>query len=262
MAISAALLCLMPLPLVAAVATSANWQQGGWLSGISWRWMAESFGTIMPTLGYSLRLALLVWLLNIAVGLPAAWALARRRFRGRRLLLAGTALPIAIPGIALALALTLAFPTWRAGGWLLLLGHVLYTLPFFVAAIVPVIGHPALREREQVAATLGAGALTRLVHIVLPALRSALLAATIIVITLSMGEFNVSFFLFTPLDRPLPIDLYANYSTGRLEQAAAYTIWFLACTVPAAIAIESLGGTRLGQAGGAQRAQLRFSLIT
>ncbi|NJO81650.1 MAG: ABC transporter permease subunit [Blastochloris sp.] len=247
-AVAAATLCLLPLPLLLAVATTPVWQQGLWSGGFTLRWLAESWSSVGPYAWFSLRLALLTLLFNMLLGMPAAWAIARRNFAGRAALLALINLPLAIPGIALALALILSYPTWRAGGILLLAGHTLYTLPFFVGALVPALAQPALREREHVAATLGAGVLRRLLFVTLPAIRPALLAAAIIVTTLSLGEFNVSFFLFTPTEKTLPIDLYAAYITGRLEVAAAATVWFLVLVIPAAIAIERLGGARVGQA--------------
>jgi putative spermidine/putrescine transport system permease protein len=246
-AILAALICLVPLPLLLAVATTETWQQGLWAGGFTLRWLLQGWQTISPQVVYSVRVALLVLVLDIAISLPAAWVLARYRFPGREWLLALASLPIAIPGIAIALALILAYPTARAGGWLLIAGHTLYTLPFMLAALTPVLGEHYLREKEAVAATLGATPPQRFLWVTLPHCRRALLAAAILVVTLSMGEFNVSFFLFTPTAKTLPVDLYASYITGRLEVAAANTVWFLCFVVPAAIAIERLGGAKAGQ---------------
>ena len=87
-----------------------------------------------------MQLALVVLALNVLVGLPAAWAVARLKFPGRQLLLSVGALPLAIPGIAVALALILTYPGGKAGGILLMFGHLLYTLPFFIAALGPALG--------------------------------------------------------------------------------------------------------------------------
>ncbi len=247
-AIIAALICLAPIPLVLAVATTRVWQRGLWADGFTLMWLAQGWENSSPYVWFSVRLALLVLGLNMAIGFPAAWIIARRRFPGRQALLALTMLPIAIPGIALALALILAYPTWRAGGRLLVAGHVLYTLPFFIGTLTPALARPHLRELEYVAATLGSTWWQRLLYVVLPQVRGALLAATVIVFTLSMGEFNVSFFLFTPTARTLPVDLYAAYITGRLEVAAATTVWFLVFVIPATIVIERSGGAKVGQA--------------
>lgn len=243
-----AFICLVPIPLMLAVATTRVWQQGWWSGGFTLEWLQAGWQTLSPHIWFSLKLAALVVLLDILIGLPIAWVIGRRRFHGQQLLLSLTMLPVAIPGIAIALALILAYPTWKAGGWLLVIGHVLYTLPFWVGILTPALSQPYLEELESVAATLGSDRLQQILFITLPQIKGALLAATIVVITLSMGEFNVSFFLFTPLQKTLPVELYASYITGRLEVAAAYTIWFLIFVIPASIVIESLGGARAGQA--------------
>jgi putative spermidine/putrescine transport system permease protein len=247
-AVVAALVCLAPLPLLLAVSTTRVWQQGFWANGFTLEWLAEGWARTSPYVWYSVWLALLVLALDLLIGLPVAWLLARHSFRGRRALLALSTVPIAVPGITMALALILAYPTWRGGGWLLVGGHILYTLPFLIGTVTPALGRPTLLEQERVAATLGASARQRLLFVVLPQIRGALLAAAIIVLTLSLGEFNVSFFLVTPVDKTLPIELYASYITGRLEIAAANTVWFLLFAIPAAVAIEYLGGAKIGQA--------------
>ncbi|MBE9100399.1 ABC transporter permease [Vacuolonema iberomarrocanum] len=247
-AILSALICLIPLPLLLAVATTPVWQQGPWSGGFTLKWLRMGWETVSPHVGFSLRLALVVLFLNIVIGFPTAWVLARTQFFGRQVLMSLTMLPLAIPGIAIALGLILAYPTWKAGGWLLLGGHVLYTLPFWIGTLTPALSQVQLQELEAVGTTLGASRWQSLVCITLPQIRSALLAAAIIVLTLSLGEFNVSFFLFTPIDKTLPVELYAAYITGRLEVAAASTVWFLLFVIPAAISIESLGGAKVGQA--------------
>jgi putative spermidine/putrescine transport system permease protein len=248
MAWSTAIVCLAPLPLLLSVATTRQWRSGFWAEGFTLQWMAAGWERIAPHAWFSLRLALLVLLLDILIGLPAAWSLARRQFPGRQLILSLSVLPLAIPGIAVALGLILSYPYLRGNGYLLFIGHVLYTLPFFVGALTPVLGTHSLLEREEVAKTLGAGAVQRFFVVVLPTIRRGLLAAAIMVITLSMGEFNVSFFLYTPTAKTLPVELYSSYITGRLEEAAGMTVWFLLFVVPAAIVLERFGGGKVGQA--------------
>lgn len=243
-----ALACAAPLPLLLSVATTRQWRDGFWAGGFTLQWLAAGWERIAPHAWFSFRLALLVLLLNVLLGLPAAWSLARRRFPGRQLILSLSTLPLAIPGIAVALGLILAYPYIRGGGALLLVGHVLYTLPFFLGALTPALGSPGLLDREEVAKTLGAGMTQRFLTVVLPTIRRALLAASIMVVTLSMGEFNVSFFLYTPTSKTLPVELYASYITGRLEVAAGMTIWFLLFVVPAALVLERFGGGKVGQA--------------
>ena len=243
-----AAVCLLPLPLVVVVATSKNWAAGPWSGGITFDWLLEGWSRVSGNFGYSLRVAVLVLVIDLVISLPAAGLLARRRFAGRGLAMAITTMPIAVPGIALAIGLIISYPTLRPSGLLLVGGHVLYTVPFMIATLVPALSSPRIREMELVAITLGASALRRLLTITLPSIRTALLASVILVFTLSLGEFNVSFFLFTPIQQPLPVELYNSYITNRLEVAAAGTIWFLILVVPAAIILERFGGAKVSSA--------------
>jgi putative spermidine/putrescine transport system permease protein len=248
LAVAAALLCLAPIPLVLAVATTQTWQRGWWADGFTLEWLRIGFERIAPNAAVSLRVALITLALDLLIGLPVAWLIARRRFPGRNLIQGLATLPIAVPGIALGLALVLAYPTGRGNGTLLYAGHVLYTLPFFIGTLAPALGRRSLVEMEQVAASLGASWLRQRATVTFPQVRGAFLAAVVLVVTLSIGEFNISFFLFNPTAIPMPVELFSGYLTGRLETAAATTVWFLLLVVPAAAILERLGGAKVGQA--------------
>jgi putative spermidine/putrescine transport system permease protein len=241
-----ALFCLAPFLLVSLVATTRQWREGIWAEGFTLEWLVAAWERLTPQVLLSVQLALLVLLLTTLLGLPAAWIIARLRFPGRDLLRSLTDLPLAIPGIAIALALILTYPTAKAGGYLLVVGHLLYTLPFFIAALTPVLGQERILAQEEVAKTLGLSFFKRFFLVTLPNIKTALLAAALLCFTLSMGEFNVSFFLFTPLYKTLPVDLYDVYVTGRLELAAAMTVIFLLFVVPASLILEQLGSKSVG----------------
>jgi putative spermidine/putrescine transport system permease protein len=241
-----ALLCFSPFVLVLMVATTNNWREGVWANGISLEWLLAAWERLTPRVIFSVQLALLILFLNALIGLPAAWALARFDFPGKNFIRSLSVLPLSIPGIAIALALILAYPTAKASGFLLVVGHLLYTLPFFIAALTPPLANDRILAQEEVARTLGTSFIRRFLLVTLPNIKTALLAAAILCFTLSMGEFNVSFFLFTPLYKTLPIDLYDIYVTGRLELAAAMTIIFLLFVVPASLLLEQLGSKTVG----------------
>ncbi len=240
--------CLTPIVLVCAVATTRVWQQGPIQSGFTLEWIIQSWRTISPYATFSIQLSVLTLAIDFIIGVPTSWVLARHRFPGRELLLSLTNVPIAIPGIAMGLALIIAYPMLRRNGFLLVAGHVLYTLPFFIASVTPQLGARSVRDAEEVAATLGATFPKRVIHVIYPHIRTSLLAAAIMVVTLSLGEFNISFFLFNPRNKPLPVELYSAYITGRIEVAAAVTLWFLCFVVPATLLLERLGGAKAGQA--------------
>lgn len=244
-----AVLCIAPVIAIVAIATTVVWQQGLWAGGFTLQWLIRGWELISPNFFFSVRIAAITLLFNALLGFPTAWVLARHRFPFRGALLSLTGLPIAVPGIIIALALIVTYPHLRANAVLLIVGHVLYTVPFFVGALVPSLADPRVREMESVAATLGAGFVSRLLFVTLPQIKTAVFAAIIMVFTLSLGEFNASFFLVTPTTQTLPVSLYAAYITGRLEVAAALTFWFLIFVIPAAVVVERLGSVgNVGQA--------------
>ena len=60
------------------------------------------------------------------------------------------------------------------------------------------------------------------------------------VITLSVGEFNLTWMLHTPMTKTLPVGLADSYASMRLEVASAYTLVFFVMIVPLLIAMQLL----------------------
>jgi putative spermidine/putrescine transport system permease protein len=158
-------------------------------------------------------------------------------------------LPVAMPGLATGLALVLAFGTFRefrSSWYFILVGHVLFTLPFMARSVAAVLSSINLPVLEEAAASLGAGFWQRFVTIVVPNARGGILAGALMVVTLSMGEFNITWMLHTPLTKTLPVGLADSYASMRLEIGSAYTLVFLLMIVPLLIAMQWLAarGTR------------------
>lgn len=236
-AIFAAFLTLIPLPIVVMVSISASWVQGLG-GGLTTEWFERAWSRMDQAIMVSLQIMVYVLIVDLVIALPAAWFITRYRFPGRQILSSMSTLPIAIPGIAIGLGLILSFPHLRDSGWLLVMGHVLYTVPFLLGTLIPALNSPSLRSQEIVAYSLGMPPLRTFFTVTLPAIRKAMLGGILMVITLSLGEFNVSFFLFTPTAQPMPVFLFDSYLTGRIEQAAAQTVIFLAMVLIPAILLE------------------------
>ena len=63
------------------------------------------------------------------------------------------------------------------------------------------------------------------------------------VFTLSIGEFNLTWMLHTPLTRTLPVGLADSYASMRLEVGSAYTLVFLAVILPVLWVLQALAAT-------------------
>ncbi len=220
-------------------------------SGLTLEWVAQVWGLYAPTIFRSIGLALGTLAVTLVIGVPAAWALVRKPGRMSRLVEEVVTLPVAIPGLALALALILTYGgvrEFRASVLFILVGHVLYTLPFMLRSVMAVLAAVDVRTLEEGAASLGASPWQRFIQVVVPNARPGILAGALMVVTLSIGEFNLTWMLHTPLTQTLPVGLADSYASMRLEIASAYTLVFFIMIVPLLIAIQMLGGARKAKA--------------
>jgi len=207
-------------------------------------WYRYVFDHYLQALTLSLEIAFLTVVLTGILGIPAAYALARYHFPGRDFLEQLLLLPMMVPGIALGVALIQTHAFMR-GNWLLILaGHVVYTVPFVVDTLVSTLRAFNVGVLDECAATLGAAWWSRFWRVILPNLRGAIIVSALTVFTLSMGEFNMTFILYTPLTMTLPVGLFESYINLRLEVGSAFTTIYLVIIVPVLLLIEWLGVAR------------------
>jgi len=231
---------IVPVVLSMLAGVTANYFVG-LSSGLTWRWLAEVWNGYRDTLFLSIGIALTTLACCLVLGVPAAYALARLRNRWTRLVEELLVLPIAIPGLATALGLITTYGgvgEFRSSWTFILVGHVLFTLPFMVRSVLAVLGAIDLPTLEEGAASLGAGFWRRFIDVVLPNCRQGIVAGALMVVTLSMGEFNMTWLLHTPLTKTLPVGLADAYASLRLEVGSAYTLIFFAMIVPLLLAMQ------------------------
>jgi len=234
---------IVPVIMSIMAGVSANFFRGI-KSGVTLRWVFEVWALYSETIYLSLIIALACLLCTIVLGVPAAYVLAKKQGRVARMVEEFLTLPLAIPGLALALALLVTyggFRDFRSSWAFILIGHVLYTLPFMIRSVLAVLSSSDFRTLEEGAASLGARFWQRFFGIVLPNCRSGILAGSLMVVTLSMGEFNLTWMLHTPLTKTLPVGLADSYASMRLEIGSAYTIVFLIMIIPLLLLLQYYG---------------------
>ena len=160
---------------------------------------------ILQALWLTLRLAVLVSLILMAIALPLGYWLATSRWRGKFLVEATVALPIVLPPTVLGFYVLVAIgPLSPIGRWYhtvtgenlaftfrgLVIGSVLYSLPF---AVQPVAAAFSSVDRRllQASATLGASPWRTFRKIVLPLGMPGIVTGLVLCFAHTMGEFGV-----------------------------------------------------------------------
>lgn len=212
-------------------------------SGMTLDWIGEVWRLYAETIGLSFQIAFATLACTLVIGVPAAYALHVRGGRGSRIIEEIITLPLAIPGLATALGLLLAygaFGTFRQSWSFILAGHVVFTLPFMVRSVMAVFASIDVATLDESAASLGASPSRRFMDVIVPNAKPGILAGSLMVLTLSLGEFNLTWMLHTPLTKTLPVGLADSYASMRLEIASAYTLIFFIMIVPLLVAMQML----------------------
>ncbi|WP_417845919.1 ABC transporter permease [Thalassospira povalilytica] len=239
------LLCLfivVPIVMSALAGVTVNVFKG-LSSGLTLRWIFEVWDLYAQSILLSLWLAVACLVVTTLAGVPLAYVLVRRPNRLTRMFEEILTLPVAIPGLALALALLITyggFGSFRSSWVFILIGHVLFTMPFMVRSVAAVMSAMDMKTLEEGAASLGAGFWHRFLHVIVPNAMPGILAGALMVVTLSIGEFNLTWMLHTPLTKTLPVGLADSYASMRLEIGSAYTLIFFVLIMPLLIAMQML----------------------
>lgn len=215
----------------------------GLASGLTTRWIVAVWSQYGSTVWRSIVLALACTAVALGVGVPCAWALARSASRAARLFEDMLTLPVAVPGLASALALILAYGElrgFRQSYFFILAGHVVFTLPFMVRIVSAAFARGDLQSLDEAARSLGAGFLRRFLGVLVPAVSPSIVAGSLMVFTLSVGEFNLTWMLHTPLTRTLPVGLADSYASMRIEIGSAYTLVFFIVILPMLWGMQAL----------------------
>lgn len=244
-AITALVSIFMLAPIgLSVLAGLVNNYSTGLASGLTLRWLNEVLDVYGNTITASMTIALLCVVGCLLLGVPCAYALARSQSRWARLFEELLTLPVAVPGLATALALVLAYGQlrgFRQSFGFVLVGHLVFTLPFMVRTVGAAFRRHELVALEEAARSLGASFGQRFVGVLIPAVLPAIVAGSLMVFTLSVGEFNLTWMLHTPLTRTLPVGLADSYASMRIEIGSAYTLVFLLVILPVLWGLQWLG---------------------
>ena len=216
----------------------------GFKAGFTTEWIEKVLELYGDTIVRSLGIAVAALVLCVVIGVPAAWILVReQRKRWAALVEEALILPLSVPGLAIGLGILLIWggiTSLRQSNLFILCGHVMFCLPFMVRSVMAVLRVEPIDAYEEASATLGASPWTTFLKVVVPVAMPGILAGALMVMTVSLGEFNISWMLQTPGTKALPVGMADSYASMRLEVGSAYTFLFLVILVPILSLMQAL----------------------
>ena len=207
--------------LIAAVTVNSfgtHWFATWLPAGFTARWYAMVWNEFrLPALlTVTAEVVAAVTVLAGLIGVPAAYAMARREFPGKRAAMLLFLLPLLVPpftyGIPLA---TVLYRAHLAGTiWGVIVANLVPTVPFVILIMIPVIDQIDPRI-EAAARVFGARTPRLFARILIPLFTPGILSALLLVLVRTIGMFELTFLTAGPDSETLVVALYyAVFAAG------------------------------------------------
>ncbi len=235
---------------------------------------------VRSVIGFTIWQASLSTLLTLLVGLPGAYILARYDFPGKAAFRAISAIPFVMPTLVVAAGFSALF---GPAGWVnsvlmawldlpeppirfvnslgaILTAHVFYNTTIVLRLVGDYWSHLD-RRLPMAAQTLGASRLRTWIHVTLPLLRPALLAAALLVFIFDFSSFAVVLVLGGPRYSTLEVEIfYQTTALFNLPLAAVLSIIQLGCTLVLTVIYSRLS-ERLARPGRIRSSQTNLQQV-
>jgi putative spermidine/putrescine transport system permease protein len=224
-----------------------------WLpEGLTTRWYSQAWSqfALFDTLVVTLEVALAVVAISLVVGVPAAYALARRDFPGKRLVMLALLVPLVLPPLSYGIPLATVLYEARLAGTLsgVILANLVPAVPFVVLVMTPFV-EQVDPNIESAARMCGAGTGRVLTRVLTPLLIPGILAAGLLVLVRTVAMFELTFLTAGPESQTLVVALYnAAFAAGiRTDQTidSMAVLYMLTTLVLLIVALRFVNPTQL-----------------
>jgi putative spermidine/putrescine transport system permease protein len=191
---------------------------GAWLpAGFTTRWYLSAWDEfqLYDVLVVTFQVVGAVVLFSGLIGVPAAYALARRNFPAKQLVILLFLLPMLVPPITFGIPLATMLYQLHLGGNLsgVIISNLVPAVPFVVLIMMPFIEQIDQRI-EAAARVFGANTGRLFLHVLLPLLAPGILAALLLVLVRTIAMFELTFFTAGPDSQTLVVALYYAVSAA------------------------------------------------
>lgn len=226
--------------MIMAVATNSvatRWL-GTWLPEaytLSWyvsAWKEFQLGHVLVV---TVVVVFSVVFLSLLIGVPAAYTLARKDFRGKKLLTLLFLLPLMVPPITYGIPLATVMYQLHLAGTLpgVIIANMIPALPFVILVMTPFV-EQIDTNIESAARVFGANTRQMFLYTLVPLLAPGVLAAGLLVLVRTVAMFELTFLVAGPDTQTLVVALYyAVFAAGvRAGQSVdAMAMIYMAITV-------------------------------
>ena len=228
------------IAMIATVVTSSfasRWLRAWLPDGYTTKWYASAWNEFQldDVLIVTFQIVFAVVALSGLIGVPAAYAMARREFPGKKLVMLLFLLPLLVPPVTYGIPLATVLYKSGLGGtmWGVILANLVPTVPFVILVMIPFIEQidPKI---ESAARVFGANTRQLFWHVLLPLLLPGMLAALLLVLVRTIAMFELTFLTAGPTSQTLVVALYyAVFAAGvrAVQSIDAMAVIYMAVTV-------------------------------
>jgi iron(III) transport system permease protein len=242
------LLFILVVPVVSMVQTSLSKAIGvkvTWSTASlsQYRYLFERSDDMQTAMTTSVKLAVFAMLICLVIGTYVAYVRTRRPSWLSRLVDTSVALPYALPGIVMGLAIIFAWVQpipgvypGIYGTWLILLVAYVTRFTFYQVRSSAAAFSQLDPSIEEAARASGAGTLTTWRRILLPLLTTGLLGGAGLVLLTSLSELTVSSILYSASSKTIGVVIFGFEQAGysNLSTAASTVVLLIYAVVGAA----------------------------
>jgi putative spermidine/putrescine transport system permease protein len=209
-----AFLLLNVAAMISTVVTNSfatRWLRSWLPEALTARWYLSAWHEFQlgGVLTVTFEIVAAVVLISGLLGVPAAYAMARRDFPGRRLVMLLFLLPLLVPPMTFGIPLATVLYQLHLGGTFygVVIANLVPTVPFVILMMVAFIEQIDPRI-EAAARVFGAGTTQLFVHVLVPMLLPGILSALLLVLVRTISMFELTFLTAGPTSQTLVVALY------------------------------------------------------
>jgi iron(III) transport system permease protein len=180
----------------------------------------ESF-LVWPSVQNSFILAIATASLCILFSIVYVWLVERTTIPGRGIITALIMITFGFPAVAMGVAILLGYINLLYGTlWIILVAYIAKRIPFAYIFLRNAIKQ-IMEELEEAARICGASWLRSVKDITVPLMKTGMVAAWILVFSISLRELAMSILLYQPGNEVMAVAIFSFLEDGSVEHAAA-----------------------------------------